>query len=155
MVTRRDEADELRRRIATPGLDEEAVDLEELEPELEPEEVPRLVDSAPPVQAFEPRLSPLPDTLEPKAAPPAPAFGPRPTAPPPDSRHDWPVEDDNPALRTAPALVSPSAPAEIEMAESFDGEAGMAEVETPIDVEVAPGTTRLTLRLKLTLNLKR
>ena len=33
--------------------------------------------------------------------------------------------------------------------------AGATEVEVPIDIEVAPGTTRISLNIKLLLNLRR
>jgi signal recognition particle receptor subunit beta len=95
LVSRQDEAEELRRRIASPGLSEDVeMDLEEIE------------DFDRPTQASFVPGSPLTDT----------------TAPEP--------------------VLQPE-------------RAGSTEVEVPIDIELAPGTTRLSLNIKLQLNLRR
>ena len=95
--TSRNEADELRRRIAAPGIPDEEIDLEE-------------------------------------------------------------IRDGDPAASTGSRLVlapeSAAAPAEPLMQAEPDG-ASEAEVEVPIEIEVAPGTTRVSLTLKLVLHLKR
>ncbi len=94
LVSSRDEAEELRRRIAVPGMSEVEVemDLEEIE------------DFDHPTHA---RLVP---------------------GPPSDTRAPEPV---------------------------LQPEAGATEVEVPIDIEVAPGTSRISLNIKLLLNLRR
>ena len=95
--TSRNEADELRRRIAAPGIPDEEIDLEEI----------REGDAAASAGS---RLVLVPDS----AAPPA-----------------------EPLMQAEP-----------------DG-ASEAEVEVPIEIEVAPGTTRVNLTLRLVLHLKR
>jgi len=98
LITKRDEADDLRRRISTPGIpDDVEMELEELD-------------------EFEPALSPAP----------------RPFA--------------RPAAVTVPEAVLEPDP---------EADAEVSEVEVPIDIEVAPGTTRLSLNLKLVLTFKR
>ena len=93
LVASRDEADDLRWRISTPGVpaDDVEMDLEEID------------DFDSPAR-FVPELAP--DTAPPE-----------------------------------PALQSE--------------EAGATEVEVPIDIEVAPGTTRISLNIKLLLSLRR
>ncbi len=95
--TSRNEADELRRRIAAPGIPDEEIDLEE-------------------------------------------------------------IRDDDFAASTGSRLVlAPETAAEHAeplMQAEPDG-ASEAEVEVPIEIEVAPGTTRVSLTLKLVLHLKR
>jgi signal recognition particle receptor subunit beta len=95
LVSSRDEADELRRRIATPGYaaDEVEMDLEEIEDFDHPTHA-KLVPGHPPETA-----APEP-VLQPEAG-------------------------------------------------------GATEVEVPIDIEVAPGTTRISLNVKLVLSLRR
>jgi len=95
LTTRRDEAAELRRAIAAPGMpsDDLEMDLEEIQ-ELDHPTQGKLVPRRPP-----------PET----------------TAPEP--------------------ILHP--------------EAGTTEVEVPIDIEVAPGTTRVSLNIRLVLNLHR
>jgi signal recognition particle receptor subunit beta len=97
LTSRRDEAEELRRRIASPGMPAQdlEMDLEEIQ-ELDHPTHGKLVP-APPRRATET------------------------TAPEP--------------------LLHP--------------EAGTTEVEVPIDIEVAPGTTRVSLNIRLVLNLHR
>jgi hypothetical protein len=94
LVSSRDEADELRRRIATPGLaeDEVEMDLEEIEDFDHPTHAKLVPESSP------------------EALPPEPVLQPE--------------------------------------------SASATEVEVPIDIEVAPGTTRISLNLKLVLNLR-
>jgi hypothetical protein len=93
LVSKRNEADELRRRIANPGIPEPDV-------EMDLEEIVEVGDT----------------TLE-------------------------TLEDEAlqviPEPSTAPAVARPT------------------EVEVPIDIEVAPGTSRINLTLRLVLNLKR
>jgi hypothetical protein len=104
--TSRDEAEELRRRIAAPGIPDvtdEDIDLEEI-----PDE-----------NATVGRISLTPD--------------------------DGMTMTPDDALTTAPEPMVPAEP---------DG-ATEAEVEVPIELEVAPGTTRVSLTLKLVLHLKR
>jgi hypothetical protein len=94
LVSSRDEADELRRRIAAPGLSEDVeMDLEEID-----------------------------DFEHPTHAKLVPGHATETTAPEP--------------------LLRPEV-------------AGTAEVEVPIDIEVAPGTSRISLNVKLLLNLRR
>jgi hypothetical protein len=94
LVSSRDEAEELRRRIAAPGLSEDVeMDLEEIH-EFDHPTHAKLVPAGPA------------DTAAPE-----------------------------PSLR-------PEAP-------------GATEVEVPIEIEVAPGTTRISLNIKLLLNLRR
>ena len=104
LVSSRDEAAELRRRIANPGLPDPEVemDLEEIDE--------------------------LPDHRSASDVPmPAASVTPPPTPPP--------------AISSAPPPAGAAAQT--------------AEVEVPVDVEIAPGTTRLRLNLRLVLNLKR
>jgi hypothetical protein len=103
--TSQDEAEELRRRIAAPGIpdvSDEEIDLEEI-----PDE-----------NVAVGRLSLTPDDGM--------------TMTPGDGR------------TTAPEAMAPG---------ENDG-ATEAEVEVPIELEVAPGTTRVSLTLKLVLHLK-
>ena len=93
LVSRRNEADELRRRIANPGIPEAEV-------EMDLEEIVELGDTAPDSLGAEAREV---------------VSGPS----------------------TSPAVARPT------------------EVEVPIDIEVAPGTNRVSLTLRLVLNLKR
>jgi signal recognition particle receptor subunit beta len=94
LISSRDEADELRRRIATPGLSEEVeMDLEEIEDFDHPTHAKLVPGQATDTAAPEPLLQP-----------------------------------------------------EV---------AGATEVEVPIDIEVAPGTSRISLNIKLLLNLRR
>jgi hypothetical protein len=94
LVSKRDEAEELRRRITAPGLSEDVeMDLEEID---EFDQPPHAV------------LVPAPATET--------------TAPEP--------------------LLRPEV-------------AGATEVEVPIDIEVGPGTSRISLNIKLLLNLRR
>ncbi len=95
LVSNRDEADELRRRIASPGLSEVEVemDLEEIDDFDHPTHAQLVPGRPPDATAAEPVLQP----------------------------------------ETASAT----------------------EVEVPIDIEVAPGTTRISLNIKLLLNLRR
>jgi len=120
LVTKRDEADELRRRIATPGMSQDAADGVEMDLE-EIDEIDAHFGNAAPV-----------------SLPPTPPFAPaaRPSVPPP--ARELPV----PEGRTLEAAI--------------DAEhGGTTEVEVPIDIEVAPGTTRISIDLKLVLTLKR
>lgn len=109
LVSSLDEAAELRRRIASPGIPTSEV-------EMDLEEIDELADH----RAGE---------NTPVSAPPS-SVNPPPTPP--------------------PAISSPPPPAA-----SASAAAQTAEVEVPVDVEVAPGTTRLRLNLRLVLNLKR
>jgi hypothetical protein len=94
LVSKRDEAEELRRRITEPGLSEDVeMDLEEIE-----------------------------DFDQPSHAMLVPARTTDTTAPEP--------------------LLRPEV-------------ASATEVEVPIDIEVAPGTTRISLNIRLLLNLRR
>jgi len=104
MVAQTDEAAELRRKILSPGIPQEA------EPELES------------FEDFE--------ELEPEDSPPPPRSARVETTPPPPSP---PLEE-----------VSVEVPYEAGASEA-------SEVEVPIEVQVAPGTTRLSLKLKLVL----
>jgi signal recognition particle receptor subunit beta len=93
LVSRQDEAEELRRRIASPGLSEDVeMDLEEID------------DFDHPTHAS--FVPPQGDTTAPE-----------------------------PVMRPEPA--------------------GTTEVEVPIDIEIAPGTARISLNIKLQLNLRR
>jgi hypothetical protein len=95
LVSSQDEAEELRRRIASPGLSEDVeMDLEEIE------------DFDHPTHASFVPPSSLTDTTAPE-----PVLQPETT--------------------------------------------GTTEVEVPIDIEIAPGTTRISLNIKLLLNLQR
>jgi hypothetical protein len=108
LVSSRDEADELRRRIANPGIPESAV-------EMDLEEIGEITDST------DGRLAPPPPSLAPPISPGTAPPSPAPVVPPPPGS----------------AAVPPT------------------EIEVPVDVEVAPGTTRLRLNLRLILNLRR
>ena len=108
LVTSQDEAAELRRRIASPGIP-----VSEIEMDLE--EVDELADHR--------------SGKHPVPAPP-PSLTPPPTPPP--------------AISSPPPPAAPASAA-----------AQTAEVEVPVDVEIAPGTTRLRINLRLVLNLKR
>jgi signal recognition particle receptor subunit beta len=103
LVSKQDEAAELRRRIAAPGLSEEVeMDLEEIE----------------------------------------------------DFDHSTDAEDfDHPTHASfVPAeAAETAAPEPLMRPEPM----GATEVEVPIDIEVAPGTTRISLNIKLQLNLRR
>jgi len=114
LVTNRNEAEELRRRIANPGIPEP-----EIEMDLE-----ELVDEDPTDGKLVPGRRAAP--------PPSPAA--RPATQPPST-----------SPRPAPAVSAPRTPAP----------PSTAEIEVPIDIEVAPGTTRVKLNLRLVLNLKR
>jgi signal recognition particle receptor subunit beta len=93
LVSKRDEAEELRRRIASPGLSEEVeMDLEEIDDFDHPTHASFVPPSVTDTTAPEPLLRP---------------------------------------------------------------ETGTTEVEVPIDIEVAPGTSRISLNIKLLLNLRR
>jgi mutual gliding-motility protein MglA len=94
LVSRPDEAEELRRRIVSPGLSEDVeVDLEEIDD------------------------------------------------------FDHPTQ----ASFVSPSLTDTTAPEPVLQPER----ASTTEVEVPIDIELAPGTTRLSLNIKLQLNLRR
>ena len=115
LVTTRSEADELRRRIANPGIPEPEI-------EMDLEEIEEVADTT------HGRFAPGPPAATP---PPAPPRATRPPTPAPA-----------PAVTPAPPpRAMPSPPP--------------AEVEVPIDIEVAPGTTRVRLNLRLVLNLTR
>jgi signal recognition particle receptor subunit beta len=103
LVSRADEADELRRRIAAPGMQEAAPGMQEAE-EIDLEEIEELDARQPP--PFASSFPPLPTET---------------VAPP-------------------PAAVEKTA---------------AAEIEVPLEIHVAPGTTKVNLKLKLVLNLKR
>jgi signal recognition particle receptor subunit beta len=109
LVSSRNEADELRRRIANPGIPEAEVEIDLGEAD----------DQADPTHA---RFVPPPPDPYPSSTPAATPPPPRSPAPPP-------------------------------LAE--EGSAEATEVEVPIDIEVEPGTTRVSLNLRLILNLKR
>jgi hypothetical protein len=111
LVSSRDEADELRRRIANPGIPEAEV-------EMDLEEIDEVAESRP--------------GTAPSFVPPGPG-----TAPPSPA----------PVLSPPPPAVSPGTPPPTGP--------NPTEVEVPIDVEVAPGTTRVRLNLRLVLNLRR
>jgi signal recognition particle receptor subunit beta len=121
LVSSRDEADELRRRIANPGIPE-ADEADELRR--------RIANPGIPEADVEMDLEEIVEVAAP-AAPisPAPVL----PAPPPPTR--------------SPVTAPPEAPAAAPVAPT--------EVEVPIDLEVAPGTTRVRLNLRLVLNLKR
>jgi signal recognition particle receptor subunit beta len=115
LVTTRSEADDLRRRIANPGIPEPEI-------EMDLEEIDEVADST---------GGPFPSGRL-AVPPPAPRLSPPPAAPRP------------PARAATPPLPPRAAPAP-----------PPAEVEVPIDIEVAPGTTRVRLNLRLVLNLRR
>ena len=136
MISSRSEAEDLRRRISTPGNEEFDVDLEEIDEEEDIEELSLESDPfqvsldqpvAAPVRA--PRATPIPT--------PAPS---RPT-PVPAARAPQP-----------PASPAPSAfPVEVQVDVGPDE----AEIQVPIEVDLPPGATRVTLKLRLVLNLGR
>jgi len=110
LVTNRNEAEELRRRIANPGIPEPEIEMDLEEVDEDPTHG-KLVPSR-------------------RAAPP----------PPPARTTTQP-----PSASRPPAPAPPRTPAP----------PSTAEIEVPIDIEVAPGTTRVRLNLRLVLNLKR
>lgn len=125
LVTSRSEADELRRRIANPGIPEPEI-------EMDLEEIDEVADSTRGGLASGRRAaSPAAPRLAPPPAP-RPAAPVRTATPPPPPRAATPAPP--------PRAATPPPP---------------AEVEVPIDIEVAPGTTRVRLNLRLVLNLKR
>jgi len=146
LVTSRSEAEELRRRIATPGNDEFDVDLEEIaEEEGDIEELALESD-------------PFPVSLDPPAAPPARA--PRATpAPAPASSRPNPAPAPSrptpvPAARVPQAVATPS-PSVLPVEVQVDVGPDEAEVQVPIEVDLPAGATRVTLKLRLVLNLGR
>ncbi len=146
LVTSRSEAEELRRRIATPGNDEFDVDLEEIaEEEGDIEELALESD-------------PFPVSLDPPAAPPARA--PRATpAPAPASSRPNPAPAPSrptpvPAARVPRAVATPS-PSVLPVEVQVDVGPDEAEVQVPIEVDLPAGATRVTLKLRLVLNLGR
>jgi signal recognition particle receptor subunit beta len=114
LVSSWDEADELRRRIANPGIPEAEV-------EMDLEEIDEITESRP--MAAPAVAAPF----SPGTAPPSPA----------------------PVVPAPPTAGSPGTAPPVEAARPAP-----TEVEVPIDVEVAPGTTRVRLNLRLVLNLK-
>jgi len=154
LITSRSEAEDLRRRIATPGADEFDVDLEEIDDEEDIEEISLENDPFPlnleqpaasPARAARPAPSPVPAPSRPASNPPLAA---RPT-PAPAPSHPNPV----PAARAPlpPTSQPPAFPTEVRV----DVGPEQAEIEVPIEVDVPPGATRVTLKLRLVLNLGR
>ncbi len=142
LITSRSEAEDLRRRIATPSSDEFDVDLEEI------------ADEEADIEEISLENDPFPLNLAQPAA--SPARAPRAITPPPASRPNpapsrpTPV----PAARApqAPASPSPSTlPIEVQLAVGPN----QAEVQVPIEVDLPPGATRVILKLRLVLNLGR
>src|SRR5437867_5826537 len=155
LITSRSEAEDLRRRIATPGNDEFDVDLEEIaEEEGEMEELALESDpfpvsleppSAPPARA--PRATPAP---APASSRPNPAPAPSRPSPAPAPSRPTPV----PAARVPQAVTTPS-PSVVPVEVQVDVGPDEAEVQVPIEVDLPAGATRVTLKLRLVLNLGR
>jgi hypothetical protein len=112
LVSSRNEADELRRRIANPGIPEDEVEMDLGETG---------ADAHPTHVSFVPSLPPRPSRPAPVPTPP-----PAPTPTPPAEE---------------PSDQATEVPVDIEV--------------EPIDIEVRPGTTRVSLNVRLVLNLKR
>jgi signal recognition particle receptor subunit beta len=137
LITTRSEAGDLRRRIANPGDDEFDVDLEEIDEEEGGIEELSLESDPFPVSLDQPATAPA---RAPRATPtPAPAPS-RPT-PVPVARVPQP--------RASPATSA--FPVEVQVDVGPDE----AEVQVPIEVDLPPGATRVTLKLRLVLNLGR
>jgi signal recognition particle receptor subunit beta len=155
LITSRSEAEDLRRRIATPGNDEFDVDLEEIDEEegdieelaLESDPFPVTLDppAAPPARA--PRATPAP---APASSRPNPAPAPSRPSPAPAPSRPTPV----PAARVPQAVATPS-PSVVPVEVQVDVGPDEAEVQVPIEVDLPAGATRVTLKLRLVLNLGR
>jgi len=145
LITTRSEAEDLRRRIASPGNDEFDVDLEEIDEEEGNIEELALESDPFPVSLDQPAAAPA---KAPRATP-APAPSSRPPATPAPSR-PTPV----PAARVPQALAAPS-PSTFPVEVQVDVGPDAAEVQVPIEVDLPAGATRVTLKLRLVLNLGR
>jgi signal recognition particle receptor subunit beta len=121
LVSSRNEAEELRRRIANPGIPQNEV-------EMDLEEIDEVTDSR--LMAPSPHSPPI----SPGTAPRSPS----------------------PLRSAASGAVAPGTAPRVDSARlAGNSSAPPTEVEVPIDVEVAPGTTRVRLNLRLVLNFKR
>ncbi len=148
MVSSRNEADDLRRRIANHASSEFDLNLEEIEEEEEEVEeisldsasLPGLDDLVPPVVAPPP---PKPAAAPARAAA-AAAIASRPAPPVPGARTEPPVP------RVVPSGNS-SRPVDVKV-EVGPGE---TQVSVPIEIALEPGTTKVSLNLRLTLNVKK
>jgi len=154
LITSRSEAEDLRRRIATPGADEFDVDLEEIDDEEDIEEI-SLENDPFPLNLEQPAASPLRDQRPPPSPVPVPS---RPASNPPLASRPTPAPAPSrpnpvPAARAPlpPTSQPPAFPTEVRV----DVGPEQAEIEVPIDVDVPPGATRVTLKLRLVLNLGR
>src|SRR6266702_6329440 len=137
LITTRSEAGDLRRRIANPGNDEFDVDLEEIDEEEGGIEELSLESDPFPVSLDQPATAPA---RAPRATP-TPAPAPSRPAPVPAARVPQP--------RASPATSA--FPVEVQVDVGPDE----AEVQVPIEVDLPPGATRVTLKLRLVLNLGR
>ncbi len=151
MISSRGEAEDLRRRIASPtsefDLNLEAIEEEEEEVEeisLDSASLPSLDELVPPVAA------PVPVKPAPGRVPPPATTAPRPQAPPPVAmRTEPPVPRVVPVGN--PGAGNSSRPVDVKV-EVGPGE---THVSVPIEIALEPGTTKVRLSLNLTLNVKR
>jgi hypothetical protein len=141
LVTSRTEADDMRRRITSSSAPEYDVDLEEIEEDDGIEELS--LDTDPLPGGLDHLVAPAPAAKGPRA-PAMPAAPPGRPSPPPAARAPQPAPP-------APSAALTSRAVEVEVAMN----AGQAEVEVPIELTLEPGASRVTLNLRLILNLKR
>jgi hypothetical protein len=142
MISSRNEADDLRRRITSPASPEFDLNLEEIEEEegeveeisLDSTSLPSLDELVPPVVAPPPRPAAAPA----RAAAPAVASRPAP-----------PVRTEPPLPRMVPAGTSLPVDVKVEVGP------GETQISVPIEIALEPGTTRVSLNLRLTLNVKK
>src|SRR5262249_11766694 len=157
LVSSRTESDDLRRRIANPAnpefdlnleeIEEEAADVEEIS--LDSPSITSLDELVPPVMA--PPVPPKVPAGAVRTAP-VPAAAPRGAGPPVAVRTEAPVPRMMPANNPVPAPGGNSSrPVDVKV----EVGAGETQVSVPIDIAIEPGTTKVSLNLRLTLNVKR
>jgi signal recognition particle receptor subunit beta len=137
LVTNRAEADDMRRRISSAAAQDYDVDLEEIEEDDDIEELSLDTD-------------PLPGGLDDLVAPSPVVKGPR-AASPGRSATAPAARAPQPAPPPTPSPTLPSRAVEVEV----EVNAGQADVQVPIELTLEPGASRVTLNLRLILNIKR
>jgi signal recognition particle receptor subunit beta len=151
MVSSRHEAEDLRRIISKPATEEFELNLEEIEEEeaeveeisLDTTSLPSLDELVPPVASSSPARPPAALGRAPSPA----ATAPRPATPPAATRTEPPVP--RAASATYPGGNS-SRPVDVKVEVGL----GETQVSVPIEIALEPGTTRVNLNLRLTLNVK-
>jgi signal recognition particle receptor subunit beta len=157
LISSRSESDDLRRRISTPANPEFDLNLEEIEEE--EAEVEEISLDSPSIDSLDELVPPLTaPPVPPKVAAGAvrtaspPATAPRPASPPAAVRTEPPVPRMVPANNPVPAPGGNSSrPVDVKV----EVGAGETQVSVPIDIAIEPGTTKVSLNLRLTLNVKR